>query len=606
MQGIILAGGLGTRLFPSTKVVNKHLLPIYNQPMIFYPVRTLAESGIKDILIISSRVHLGDFMELLGSGEELGANFTYKVQEGASGIAHALSLAKDFVRNEPFGLILGDNIFMENFKSEVIEFKTAVRNGKVGSLIFLKEVSQPSRFGVAELKGQKVSSIEEKPVNPKSSYAVTGLYFYDEKAFEYLASLQPSSRGELEITDLNNIYIREGRMEARFLKSDWIDAGTHESLFEASSMVREKAPEYIPSKGEKETAPKVTAGLLLYESETYKSDKYFGPCFTSLLHQDYPALEIYVLDNGSPVKKSYERLRKQFPQIRFLQSEKNLGFGGGHNFILKNTDSTYYACLNFDMLFEPDHISKLMAGIRQSPDIGVVSGKLKRWDFERYIAAREMGNAYEDGKTNFIDSTGIRIKKSHRFEDRGQGEVDYGQYDAALEIFGASGAAALFRKTALESIAFVNDFGEKEYFDELFFMYKEDIDLAYRLQWAGWKAWYIPQAVAYHDRTAVSGGNDWLSVIKNRRKKSKQVNEWSFLNQEILLKKHFMDRAFSPAVKNATKWYKLKSLVYIMLFEPHLLRQFRRLNELSEQIEKRILRMPRHVSEARIESFMGT
>lgn len=600
MKGIILAGGIGTRLFPSTKVTNKHLLPVYSKPMIFYPIHTLIESGIRDILIISSRFHMGDFMELLGSGEEFQANFTYKVQEGASGIAQALSLAENFIKDEPFGLVLGDNIFTENFSKEVEQFE----NQREGAWIFLQEISEPTRFGVAELRGTRVIAIEEKPISPKSSYAVTGLYFYDGHAFEYLKTLKPSHRGELEITDLNNLYVEAGKMEARFLKGAWIDAGTHDSLLEASNLVREKSPEFTPLKKDKETAPKVTAGLLFYESETYQSDKYFEPCFASLLRQDYPSLEIYVLDNGSPVKANFEKLKKQFPQINFIQSEKNLGFGGGHNHILRNTNSPYYACLNFDMIFEPDFISQLMAGIRTNPDIGSVTGKLKRWDFERYLKAKETKNTHEEGKTNFIDSVGVRIRKSHRFEDRGQGEVDYGQYDGSCEIFGCSGASALFRRAALESVAFSNDRGEKEYFDELFFMYKEDIDLAYRLQWAGFKALYVPRAVAYHDRTVVSAGNDWLSVIRNRRRKSKQVNEWSFINQEILLKKHFMDRAFSHEVKKATKWYKLKSLAYILLFEPHLLRQYRRLSELEEQIEKRILRMPRHVKEARIESFM--
>lgn len=600
MKGIILAGGLGTRLFPSTKVINKHLLPIYNKPMIFYPIETLVSSGIRDILIISSRVHLGDFMELLGSGEESQANFTYKVQEGASGIASALSLAEGFIRDECFALILGDNIFTESFEKEVAQFKE--RNG--GAWIFITEVSEPSRYGIAELKGQKVISIEEKPSSPKSNYAVSGLYFYDSHAFQYLQKLKPSNRGELEITDLNNLYLKDDKLEARFLKGEWIDAGTHESLLTASNLVHEKMPGAPLLQKGKEVAPRVVVGLVYYESETYKSEKYFEPCFDSLFKQDYSSLEIHVLDNGSPVKKSLEQLKKQFPKIHFLESEKNLGFGGGHNFILRNTDSPYYACLNFDMIFEPDFISKLMAGVRQSPDIGVVTGKLKRWDFERYLAAKEKGDTYEEGKTNFIDSTGIRVRKSHRFEDRGQGEVDYGQYDKPSEIFGASGASAFFRRAALESIAFVNEKGEKEYFDELIFMYKEDVDVAYRLQWAGWKAFYVPGAVAYHDRNVYSAGNDWLSIIRNRRRKSKLVNEWSFLGQELILKKHFFDRAFSHKVKRATRWYKLKSLIYILLFEPHLLHQYRRLHELEEQIEKRILRMPRHVTEARIESLM--
>lgn len=597
MKGIILAGGLGTRLMPSTKVVNKHLLPVYNQPMIFYPIRTLVNSGITDILIISSREHVGNFIELLGSGTEFQARFTYKVQEGPSGIAHALSLAREYVGNDSFALVLGDNIFTESFEDEVKNFTSGAR-------IFLKEVDDPERFGIAEIAGNKVISIEEKPLRPKSNLAITGFYFYDNNAFDYLNEIKPSIRGELEITDLNRRYLEKNQLTASILKGLWTDAGTHDSLVEASSMLQKIQPSYSFKSSKTKQTHKVEAGVLLYQSENYDAQKYFEPFFESLLKQDYPNIEIAVLDNGSPDKTGFNELKQKYPEVKFLTTEKNLGFGGGHNFIIKNTSSDYYACLNFDIVFESDFISKLVNGIQLSPEIGSVTGKIKRWDFERYQKAKEEGNLYEDGKTNFIDTVGLKIKKNHRFEDKGQGEVDYGQYNETCEIFGVSGAAALFKRNALESIAFVNDIGEKEYFDELFFMYKEDIDLAYRMQWAGWKSYYISDAVAHHDRSVVSAGSDIFSIARNRRLKSKRVNEWSFLNQEILLAKHFKHRKFSHDVKSATKWYKFKSLIYILLFEPHLLRQYRRLSDMAEQIEKRVLRMPKNIKESKIEKLM--
>ncbi len=598
MKGVILAGGTGTRLFPSTKVVNKHLLPVYDRPMIYYPIETLTKSGITDILIVSSRENMAQFMELLGSGSEVGASITYRVQEGASGIAQALSLAEYFVAGDKFALILGDNIFTENFSDEVRSFESGAR-------VFLKEVSDPRRFGVAEISGKKVISLEEKPIRPKSSYAVTGLYFYDSHAFEFLKKLTPSERGELEITDLNICYMDSGLLSACFLKGAWADAGTHDSILEASIMLRNTAkPEALKADNIGIGIPEVTVGILAYQTPSYNCEKYLTACFDSLIRQDYANVRIIVLDNGSEDVTFLEQFKSRYPEITFLKSEKNLGFGGGHNYIIRQSDSPFYTALNFDMLFEPDFISKLMSGILSAHDLGSVTGKLKRWDFSLFEKAKKENNQHETGKTNFIDSVGLRIRTSHRFEDRGQGEVDYGQYNEREEIFGASGAAALYRRVALDNVAFVNDKGEKEYFDELFFMYKEDIDLAYRLQWAGWRSRYIPDAIAYHDRTVSQKGSGLWNIVKNRSHKSRRVNEWSFVNQEIILRKHFLDQNFSSQVKAATRWYNFKSFVYILLFEPHLLRQYRRLSDMSDQIEKRVVRMPRQTSIARIESLM--
>lgn len=231
MKGIILAGGTGSRLYPLTKVTNKHLLPVYDKPMIFYPIQTLINAGIKEIMIVSGRGHAGHFLELLGSGADHGVHFTYEIQEQAGGIAQALSLAEDFVDGDSVTVILGDNIFQDDIKEDVANFND-------GAKIFLKEVSDAHRFGVAELKGDKVIGIEEKPKEPKSNFAVTGLYIYDSKVFSAIKTLKPSGRGELEITDVNNYYINKGAMKYGILEGFWSDAGTFESLLRASIMVK--------------------------------------------------------------------------------------------------------------------------------------------------------------------------------------------------------------------------------------------------------------------------------------------------------------------------------------------------------------------------------
>lgn len=234
MKGVILAGGLGSRLLPLTKVTNKHLLPVYNKPMIYYPIETLVRAGIRDILVVTGGNSSGDFLKLLGNGKQFGLkhiNYTY--QEGEGGIAHALSLAEHFVNGQKMVVILGDNIIQEDISAQVRHFKRQAE----GARLLLKEVPDPERFGVATLKGQKIVSIVEKPKKPKSPYAVVGIYLYDAKVFDFIRTLKPSRRGELEITDVNNWYLKRGVLEYDFLKGFWTDAGTFESLHRASSLV---------------------------------------------------------------------------------------------------------------------------------------------------------------------------------------------------------------------------------------------------------------------------------------------------------------------------------------------------------------------------------
>jgi glucose-1-phosphate thymidylyltransferase len=237
MKGVILAGGLGKRLMPCTKVTNKHLLPVYNKPMIYYPLKTLVEAGLEDIMIVTGGNHAGDFLKLLGNGKEFGLkDISYTYQEGEGGIADALRLTENFIDRDKIVVMLGDNIIEDDITDAVKEFEEQ----KEGAKIFLKEVSDPERFGVAEIKEGKVINIEEKPEKPASNYAVTGLYMYNSDVFEIIETLKPSDRGELEITDVNNEYIRRGVMTYSILKGWWSDAGTFESLFKASRLVREK------------------------------------------------------------------------------------------------------------------------------------------------------------------------------------------------------------------------------------------------------------------------------------------------------------------------------------------------------------------------------
>jgi len=236
MKGIVLAGGTGSRLFPLTKITNKHLLPIYDKPMIYYPIQTLVDAGIRDIMLVTGGRNSGDFLRLLANGKEFGlAHLNYTYQEGEGGIADALGLCEHFADGEKICVILGDNIIEGNIRAAVEEFREQPRGAK----IFLKEVEDAERFGVAEIVGDRIAGIEEKPKQPKSRYAVTGIYLYDGTVFDKVRQLVPSKRGELEITDVNNAYIREGTMTFAQLDGWWTDAGTFDSLLRASNLVAE-------------------------------------------------------------------------------------------------------------------------------------------------------------------------------------------------------------------------------------------------------------------------------------------------------------------------------------------------------------------------------
>lgn len=238
IKGVILAGGTGSRLWPLTKVTNKHLLAVGQKPMIYYPVEKLVSAGIKEILIVTGVEHMGDVVNLLGSGKNFSCRFTYKVQDAAGGIAQALCLAENFAADSSIVVILGDNIFEASIAPYLKKFAAQ----KNGARVLLKKVPHPQRFGVAEISGGKVIKIVEKPKKPKTNYAVTGIYFYDNSVFDTIKTLKPSGRGELEITDVNNGYINKKQLEYDIISGWWTDAGTFESLANANELVIKDPP----------------------------------------------------------------------------------------------------------------------------------------------------------------------------------------------------------------------------------------------------------------------------------------------------------------------------------------------------------------------------
>ena len=231
-----MGGGTGSRLMPLTKVINKNILAVYDKPLIYYPIITMRDAGIEEILLISGRGHAGQYLDLLSNGKDLGVKITYVIQEEPKGLAQALSIAEDFADNGPIAMILGDNIYEENLKQAVDDFKKQEKGAKV----ILKQVPDPQRFGVVEFDGDKIKQVEEKPQFPKTDWIVTGFYMYDNRCFDFIRSLRPSARGEYEITDLNNCYIKDGSLTYHKTTGEWIDAGTFDSLLKANLFIAKK------------------------------------------------------------------------------------------------------------------------------------------------------------------------------------------------------------------------------------------------------------------------------------------------------------------------------------------------------------------------------
>lgn len=245
MKGVVLAGGTGSRLYPLTRVTNKHLLPVGRYPMIYHPLLRLRRAGVTDIGLVTSPEHMGDVVNLLGSGSRLGIDLTYRVQDEPGGIAQALGLCESFVGGEPFVVVLGDNILGEDLKEEVAAFE-AQAAGSGGARVLLKEVHDPERYGVPEFDGDRITRVIEKPSDPPSSFSVIGIYFYDASVFDFIRTLSPSQRGELEISDVSNRYAQDGKLSHGVLSSWWGDAGTFEGLEEANRLARDLVYEELP------------------------------------------------------------------------------------------------------------------------------------------------------------------------------------------------------------------------------------------------------------------------------------------------------------------------------------------------------------------------
>ncbi len=233
MKGVLICGGTGSRLRPLTEITNKSLLPVYDRPLLLFPLQTLVDGGVRDIIVISSNEHIDQMASFLGSGERFGCKFSYRVQDRPGGIAQALGMAEEFAAGDSVCAILGDNVYFDNLAPTIANFTT-------GAHLFLKAVPDAQRFGVAEMRGDRVISIEEKPLVPKSNLAVTGCYLYDNRCFDVIRNLKPSARGELEITDVSRWYVEKGELQADLLKEEWVDAGTFESLHRAATLVRQR------------------------------------------------------------------------------------------------------------------------------------------------------------------------------------------------------------------------------------------------------------------------------------------------------------------------------------------------------------------------------
>ncbi len=338
---------------------------------------------------------------------------------------------------------------------------------------------------------------------------------------------------------------------------------------------------------------KLCLGFITYENLTAKYLPYF---LASLKAQScFSDIEILAVDNSAARKNgNSEYIKENFPEIKFEWAGENLGFAKAYNRMINKAaeaGAEYFSAVNPDMIFKPDMISELFKAIEKDPSVGAVQPKILKWDFEN------------NKKTDLVDSWGMFITREHRFSDLRQGEKDDPSVKAASEVFGFTGAAVIFRMDALKDAAFFNG-RHNEYFDELMFMYKEDCDLSYRLRLAGWKIFFEPKAVAFHDRSVSPVGESAIKIALNRKNKSQQVKKWSFLNQWILLLK-IKDLPFSFRVRLATAWYQFKSLIYAIIFEPFLLPEFLRLIKIRKETSRRRLALKTKINIKEIEVFMN-
>lgn len=581
MKGIVFAQ---KSISPDhTPGVNPYLSLIFDKPLILSSVEALKRSSVEEILILTNKTFLPGLADFLGNGSTFGVKIRFQITEKHNEL-EALSEASSFFEEDLVAVISGTEVFDADFTTEALYFQK-------GSEIFVKTQEPREGQTVIEISSDgSVDSMEHAPNFPKANKVLMGLYFFDRTLSEKLKSIEKKS--EKRILDVLNLYRAEKHLSVKSVTGNWISVHSPVDLLEASLLhqesldIRAQKSAVIHSMTEKKELPKVSIGVLLHNSE-----KYVKACFDSLLAQDYPNFEIVVLDNASEDHSRAVFLenfgKTPSTKIRMLREEKNIGFGNGHNRLIRETKSDFYFCANIDMIFEKNFVGNLVKSMQDQPNLGATGGKLKRWDFDAFSRG-------QTGKTNFLDSVGISFLSNHRFEDMGQGDADFGQFEESREVFGISGAAVLLRRSALDDIAIEETGQPVSFFDPLMFAYKEDVDLAYRLQWAGWKAKFLPQAVAYHDRTARTHGRTFWQVVKNRFKKPAKINRYSFLNHKILLQKNFSQN-FSFKILARTFAYNTKLFFYLLVFETEtLLQWFRliwmrgRINDHKKQIKKRI------------------
>ncbi len=504
-KGVILAGGRGTRLAPATRVTNKHLLPIYNRPMIFYPIETLQKMGITDILIICGDEHAGDFAKLLGTGKEWGVQCTFRVQEGSGGIADALSLAESFAENKPIAVILGDNIFDGDFSDASDQFS-------VGAQIFLSSVSDPERFGVAEIhETGTVISLEEKPEFPKSSLAVTGMYFFDAEVFRHIRNIIPSERGELEVVDVLKKYLTDGKLYATQIFGNWTDAGTHESFFRASALIR-KLSGLSDVQDSEYVLPHITSGVIVSPT----NEPLEAPLRALLFQKGNFTHSVFVcIDGGTDEHQiQWKRFCEKFPAVTLIIHPHEKGILASHNEILEQKEGDFYwAASSETILGDPYVFSKILQ---------------KTWDSRSAVFGGKVFEIQKNERTEILASTGIVRGRGFSFYDRGIRESDRGQFDEDSEPLGFPIFASLYRTHILKKLGG---------FDETFVCGKGDIDMALRLREAGYRARFASDVRIFHPNR-FSGPRSFWKHIQYFFTRHPQVSEQGYQAQKKLIEKH--------------------------------------------------------------------
>ena len=513
-RGVILAGGRGTRLLPATRVTNKHLLPIYDRPMILWPLQTLRQLGATEVLVITGTEHAGDFARLLGTGAEYGLRLTFRVQSGAGGIAEALSLAEDFAREGNIAATLGDNIFQADFANLAHDFGG-------GAQIFLKQVPDPHRFGIAQVDQHgMVQHLEEKPAKPRSSFAVTGMYFFDSQVFAHLRRTAPSARGEREIITALEAYRAAGQLRATQLSGAWLDAGTHESLHQASATVRAflgQSPNnnnVQQEEAEIKAKPSVAIAVCV---ASWHSSKAVETALESAHRQIFNGTTEILLvgpDWAQPLAKRFG--------AHFLCSKENPGIPA-----MANQALHFEYKKNANTKSPPDYFLLLSPGA-DVPDPGFAS-KLQSamWDHRVAACAGKIFRQQNGKKTEILESAGLARGWGMSFFGRGVATAGADRFDEAAAPLGVPMGVGLWRRSALVSVGG---------FSEDFQRFHADADACLALRDAGFRVAFVPSARAWYAEDS-SGPRGFWGHLRNFFTRSAAVSATGLADQRALLKK---------------------------------------------------------------------